>query len=92
MANASLVQHLLDRIDLGALNPGDLIDEAELVATYGVSRTPVREALRRLAADLRVDLACAYRAVSKMGWHHSIIYNHISRHRIKCIDQGTPIL
>ena len=26
----------------------------------------------------RVDLACAYRAVAQMGWHHSIIYNHIS--------------
>jgi ribulose-5-phosphate 4-epimerase/fuculose-1-phosphate aldolase len=26
----------------------------------------------------RVDLACAYRVVSQMGWHHSIIFNHIS--------------
>lgn len=26
----------------------------------------------------RVDLACLYRVVSHMGWHHSIIYNHIS--------------
>jgi ribulose-5-phosphate 4-epimerase/fuculose-1-phosphate aldolase len=26
----------------------------------------------------RVDLACAYRAVAQMGWHNSIIYNHIS--------------
>jgi len=28
--------------------------------------------------EARVDLACAYRAVSAMGWHNSIIYNHIS--------------
>jgi len=28
--------------------------------------------------EARVDLACAYRAVSAMGWHHSIIFNHIS--------------
>src|SRR3954452_2012971 len=26
----------------------------------------------------RVDLACLYRIVSHLGWHHSIIYNHIS--------------
>ena len=50
MANTSLVQHLLDRIDLGQLNPGDVIDEAELVASYGVSRTPVREAILHLEA------------------------------------------
>jgi ribulose-5-phosphate 4-epimerase/fuculose-1-phosphate aldolase len=28
--------------------------------------------------EARVDLACAYRAVSAMGWHNSLIYNHIS--------------
>ncbi|HYK14542.1 MAG TPA: class II aldolase/adducin family protein, partial [Burkholderiales bacterium] len=28
--------------------------------------------------EARVDLACAYRAVAAMGWHHSLIYNHIS--------------
>jgi ribulose-5-phosphate 4-epimerase/fuculose-1-phosphate aldolase len=28
--------------------------------------------------EARVDLACAYRIVSAMGWHHSLIYNHIS--------------
>ena len=28
--------------------------------------------------EARVDLACAFRAVSAMGWHHSLIYNHLS--------------
>ena len=28
--------------------------------------------------EARVDLACAYRVVAQMGWHHSLIYNHIS--------------
>ena len=28
--------------------------------------------------EARVDLACAFRAVSQMGWHHSLIYNHLS--------------
>jgi DNA-binding GntR family transcriptional regulator len=46
----ALVQHILGRIDLGELNPGDLLDETELVATFGVSRTPVREAILYLEA------------------------------------------
>lgn len=50
LQNPSLVQHILDRIDLGQLNPGDVIDEAELVASFGVSRTPVREAILQLEA------------------------------------------
>jgi len=46
----TLVQHVLARIDLGQLNPGDVLDEAELSETYGVSRTPVREAILYLEA------------------------------------------
>jgi DNA-binding GntR family transcriptional regulator len=45
-----LVQQVLARIDLGQLNPGDLLDEVELSETYGVSRTPVREAILYLEA------------------------------------------
>ncbi len=48
--NPGLVQQILDRIDLGLLNPGDTLDEAELVTTFGVSRTPVREAILQLEA------------------------------------------
>jgi DNA-binding GntR family transcriptional regulator len=46
----NLVHEILARIDLGALNPGDSIDENELVDTFAVSRTPVREALLQLEA------------------------------------------
>jgi DNA-binding GntR family transcriptional regulator len=35
----------------GNLRPGHRLDERELSARYGVSRTPVREALQRLAAS-----------------------------------------
>lgn len=45
-----LVQHVLAQIDLGALNPGDVLDEAALSAQYNVSRTPVREAILYLEA------------------------------------------
>ncbi len=41
---------LLDRITTLALKPGDPLAEAPLAATLGMSRTPVREALRRLGA------------------------------------------
>lgn len=38
------------------LRPGDQLDEDGLATTYGVSRTPVREALRRLSFDGLVTL------------------------------------
>src|SRR6478752_6315805 len=42
---------LLDEIQSGALSPGTVLGEVEQAARLGVSRTPLREALRRLAAD-----------------------------------------
>jgi DNA-binding GntR family transcriptional regulator len=35
----------------GAILPGDRLTETELAARFGVSRTPVREAIRQLEAD-----------------------------------------
>lgn len=42
---------LLDEIQSGALGPGAVLGEVEQAARLGVSRTPLREALGRLAAD-----------------------------------------
>jgi len=45
-----ILRTLLDWIDEGRLNPGDEIEEAALVQQFGVSRTPVREALMQIEA------------------------------------------
>ncbi|MCI1018761.1 GntR family transcriptional regulator [Microbacterium sp. C5A9] len=42
---------LLDEIQSGALPAGSVLGEVEQAARLGISRTPMREALRRLAAD-----------------------------------------
>lgn len=46
----TLISTILDWIDIGRLNPGDLIDDAVLAEEFAVSRTPVREALLQLEA------------------------------------------
>lgn len=46
---------LADEIVTGALEPGTPLDEQELARRFGVSRTPVREAIRQLAASGLVD-------------------------------------
>lgn len=46
----TLMDTLVNWIDIGRLNPGDTIEEAALVAEFNVSRTPVREALLQLEA------------------------------------------
>lgn len=44
-------QQILQSIRKGHFQPGDRIRETEVAKSFGVSRTPVREALRRLESD-----------------------------------------
>ncbi|HEY7326566.1 MAG TPA: GntR family transcriptional regulator [Gemmataceae bacterium] len=65
MIQASLLsdqayEHLLFMIWRSELPPGCWLREAELSAQLGISRTPVREALRRLATRGLVDLKPHY--------------------------------
>jgi len=56
----TLVQEVVHRLEQeisgGRFQPGDRLDEQRLAAAFGVSRTPVREALRHLAAGGLIDL------------------------------------
>jgi DNA-binding GntR family transcriptional regulator len=61
IAQHSLHDELLDRLKGmivgGDLSPGDKIPERQLCEQFGVSRTPLREALKVLAAEGLVQLA-----------------------------------
>jgi DNA-binding GntR family transcriptional regulator len=50
-----MVRAIADHIVTGALRPGDRLDELSLAARFGVSRTPVREALGQLSAMRLVE-------------------------------------
>ena len=44
-------RQLADRIIGGGLKPGSVLDESQLATEFSVSRTPIREALKQLAAS-----------------------------------------
>jgi DNA-binding GntR family transcriptional regulator len=54
--SASIQQKLMDDIMEARISPGMRLEETELAERYNVSRTPVREALRLLAATGVVEL------------------------------------
>ena len=58
LAKTELVyQDLREAIESGEFSPGQSLPEALIVERTGASRTPVREALRRLAAEQLVEIA-----------------------------------
>lgn len=54
---ANLIRDELEQdIVLGKFKPGDRLDEVAMAARFGVSRTPIREALAQLAASDLIEL------------------------------------
>ena len=52
----TVVEHIRRFIVEGALEPGKKLNERELCETLGISRTPLREALKVLAAEGLIDI------------------------------------
>ncbi len=52
----SLRENLEELIAIGDLAPGQHLDETELAERFGVSRTPIREALIQLAAEGIIEI------------------------------------
>ncbi|WP_101523421.1 GntR family transcriptional regulator [Nocardioides houyundeii] len=52
---AYVLERLKADLEDGVINPGDQLRQTAIAKRYGVSPTPVREALRILAADGKVD-------------------------------------
>ena len=50
-ATETAIRHIREAIILGSLTPGQRLKETELAKSLGLSRTPVREALRVLDAE-----------------------------------------
>jgi DNA-binding GntR family transcriptional regulator len=59
-ANVTLAESLREKLEgaiaAGHLEPGSRLDEQEIAQRFGVSRTPVREAFRLMAANNLVEL------------------------------------
>lgn len=71
---ASLVhRHLQTEIAEGRIEPGAKLDEQEIAERFGVSRTPVREAFRLLAADDLVELRGRQGAAVRVIGVHALV-------------------
>lgn len=64
---------LADEIVRGVLVPGAALDETELARRFSVSRTPVREAIRQLAASGLVDARAHRGAVVARPGHERLV-------------------
>lgn len=56
LASERAYSYLRDSVYSGRLKPGQIVTEDEVASVVGVSRTPVREAIRRASADGIIEL------------------------------------
>ena len=69
----TLHRRLESEIAEGLIEPGARLDEQEIAQRFGVSRTPVREAFRLLAADDLVELRGRQGAMVRVIGVHALI-------------------
>lgn len=50
-ASEQIYDYIVRQIEIGQMAPGVRLSESELMETFNISRTPIREALIRLSAD-----------------------------------------
>jgi DNA-binding GntR family transcriptional regulator len=77
----AVVQHLRGQIRAGEIRPGERLLQELLAERLGVSATPIREALRLLAAEGLVEYV-PFRGVSVREVHESELF-HISEVRAR---------
>ncbi|MBO0868915.1 MAG: GntR family transcriptional regulator [Micromonosporaceae bacterium] len=82
-ASDRAVDQLRERILSGEYIPGERLGEVDLAAKLGVSRTPVREALRRLAAEGLVDITTNKGARVVEYPHTDLVYIFEIRARVE---------
>jgi DNA-binding GntR family transcriptional regulator len=76
---------LIAEVRAGKLRPNDRLTETEIAARFGISRTPVREAIRQLEADGLVLHAPRVGAVVR-----SLDYSEISElYEMRAVLEGT---
>jgi DNA-binding GntR family transcriptional regulator len=78
-------EHLLRRIFSGELAPGTMLRESELAAKLGVSRTPIREALGRLAEYGVVESRPNHGAVVRRMGRDELIHLHQAREALEAM-------
>ena len=73
-----LAARIADEIMAGALSPGVRLEEVALAARFGVSRTPVREALRHLEATGFVEKRP----------HRGVVVTNVDRARLEAMFEA----
>lgn len=66
-------QRIIEAVQAGSYVPGDRLRETEVAARVGLSRTPVREALRRLEAEGIVEHSPRVGAVIRRLGHNELV-------------------
>lgn len=81
----SAYRQLLAEIRDGALGPGARLRETEIAQRLGISRTPVREALRQLEADGLVSHAARQGAIIRTLDHAEVV----ELYEMRAVLEGT---